>query len=578
MSHSSIVEKHALEETPIDQSSTTQSSKPPSSQNLFNSQSTIQQSPEKAAPPPNTTLKEESDNVDNDGDYPTGVRLLTVIAALVLAMLLAVMDMTILATAIPHITDQFHSLDDVGWYASAFFMTVASSQSTWGKAYKYFDLKTVFLITIALFELGSLICGVAQNSVTLIAGRAVTGYGAAGVLAGCYTIVAFAVRPEQRPAFTGVLAATYGVGSSIAPVIGGALADKVSWRWCFYINLPIGGVSVAIILLTFKTPPLSRNEKDIGAPWSEKLKQMDLIGTFTIMAAVICLLLALQWGGVSKSWSSADVIGTLVGFGLISGAFVILEYLQGNRALLVPHILKKRVVYVGCLVSFLLGGGEFTMIYYIPIYFQSILGVSAQESGVRNLAFIIAVTIFTVVSGAAITATGYFTPFIVLGAAMTTVGSGLMYTFSESSPSSEWIGYQVLAGIGIGLCFQAPIMAIQALADPEDVSASTAMVLFFQTMGGAFMVSGAQSAFTNTLVKNLATHAPGVDVQAVIEAGATNLRETFSGDELAGILTSYMAGLKVAFAIVIALTGGATVASLAMPWTSVKSRPTVAPL
>lgn len=263
MSHTSIVEMQALEEPPTDQFSTTQSSKPPSSQNLFDSQSTILQSSEKATPALNDTPKEESDNVDNDGDYPTGVRLLTVITALILAMLLAVMDMTILATAIPHITDQFHSLDDVGWYASAFFMTVASSQSTWGKAYKYFDLKTVFLITIALFELGSLICGmfsdvrlfaanevpgVAQNSVTLIAGRAVTGYGAAGVLAGCYTIVAFAVRPEQRPAFTGVLAATYGVGSSIAPVIGGALADKVSWRWwyvstqicaaTFYENLP----------------------------------------------------------------------------------------------------------------------------------------------------------------------------------------------------------------------------------------------------------------------------------------------------------------------------------------------------
>ncbi|EKG11353.1 Major facilitator superfamily domain general substrate transporter [Macrophomina phaseolina MS6] len=305
---------------------------------------------------------------------------------------------------------------------------------------------------------------------------------------------------------------------------------------------------------------------------------MDLIGTFTIMAAVTCLLLALQWGGVSKSWSSADVIGTLVGFCLISGAFVILEYVQGDRALLVPHILRKRVVYVGCLVSFLLGGGEFTLIYYIPIYFQSILGASAQDSGVRNLSFIIAVTIFTVVSGAAITATGYFTPFIVFGAAITTVGSGLIYTLSEASPSSEWIGYQVLAGIGIGLCFQAPIMAIQALADPEDVSASTAMVLFFQTMGGAFMVSGAQSGFTNTLVKNLAIHAPGVDAQAVIEAGATKLRVAFSGDELAGIVASYMAGLKVAFAIVIALTGGATIASLAMPWISVKSKPNVAPV
>lgn len=158
MSHTAMVEKQALEETPTDQFSTTKSSKPPSSQNLFDSQSTIPQSPEEITSPVNATSNEGAENVDNDGDYPTGVRL-TVIVALVLAMLLAVMDMTILATAIPHITDQFHSLDDVGWYASAFFMTVASSQSTWGKAYKYFDLKTVFLITIALFELGSLICG-----------------------------------------------------------------------------------------------------------------------------------------------------------------------------------------------------------------------------------------------------------------------------------------------------------------------------------------------------------------------------------------------------------------------------------
>lgn len=195
------------------------------------------------------TMEAQNDEPYNDDvEYPSGLRLAFVITALVLAMLPAVMDMTILATAIPKITDAFHSLSDVGWYASAYFMTVASSQSVWGKAYKYFDLKTVFLIAIFIFGVGNLICGtfnqrvisycvsnqaigVAENSTTVIAGRAVTGYGAAGVLAGCYTIVAFTVRPEKRPAFTGVLAATYGVGSSIAPVLGGALADQVSWRW-----------------------------------------------------------------------------------------------------------------------------------------------------------------------------------------------------------------------------------------------------------------------------------------------------------------------------------------------------------
>ena len=200
---------------------------------------------------PENPTQSDSDTLDKDAEYPGAFRLFTVIVALVLSMLLAVMDLIILATAIPRIIDEFHSLEDLGWYAAVYFMTVAATQSTWGKAYKYFDLKTVFLLSIAVFEISSLICGesslrelrkgtylilviylgVAKNSVTLIVGRAICGIGAAGILAGCYIIVAFSVRPEKRPAFAGVLAATYGVGSSIAPVIGGALADRVSWRW-----------------------------------------------------------------------------------------------------------------------------------------------------------------------------------------------------------------------------------------------------------------------------------------------------------------------------------------------------------
>jgi hypothetical protein len=189
--------------------------------------------------------KEELDNSSNsaaepshqmskseEGDYPTAFRLAMIIVALALAMFLVAIDMTIVATAIPRITDQFHSLDQVGWYGSAFFLTLASFQSTWGKAYKYFPLKTSFLISILIFEIGSLVCAVAKNSTTLIVGRAIAGAGGAGIASGAYTIIAFSAPPQQRPAFTGILGASYGVASVIGPLLGGVFTDKLTWRWC----------------------------------------------------------------------------------------------------------------------------------------------------------------------------------------------------------------------------------------------------------------------------------------------------------------------------------------------------------
>lgn len=164
-------------------------------------------------------------------DYPRALQLTFIVVALVLSIFLVSLDMTIVATAIPRITDEFHSLNDVGWYGSAFFLTVASFQSTWGKAYKYFPLKPAFLLSIGIFEIGSLICGVAQNSITLIIGRAIAGMGGAGIASGAYTIIAFAVPPAQRPAFTGILGAIYGCASVIGPLLGGVFTSQATWRW-----------------------------------------------------------------------------------------------------------------------------------------------------------------------------------------------------------------------------------------------------------------------------------------------------------------------------------------------------------
>ncbi|KAK4870166.1 hypothetical protein LT330_005220 [Penicillium expansum] len=500
---------------------------------------------------PEKVDSEELD-ADDESQYPHGIKLLIIVAALGMSIFLVALDMTIVATAIPKITDQFHSLNDASWYGSAFFMTTGGFQSTWGKVYKFFPLKISFLLAVFIFELGSLICGVAPNSVALIIGRAIAGVGAAGIGSGAFIIIAFIASPKRRPLFTGIIGMSYGIASVVGPLVGGAFADKVTWRWCFYINLPIGGLAAASILFFFHTPVRASTTP---ATIKEKLLQIDPIGTILLICTITSYILPLQFGGQTRAWNSSTVIGLLVGFPLMIITFMVWEWFQGERAAFPPRLMWNRLILVNAIYAFLFAGSYFIFVYYLPYYFQSVQNVNPTMSGVRNLPLIVSMSLAIVVSGGSITKTGHTAPLMVIGGVLATLGAGLLYSLDIGTSTGKWIGYQIIGGVGWGLAYQVPINAVHGAVGPSDIATVTGIIVFFQTVGGAVFVTAAQSAFVNQIIVHIDAAASGINSSLVVATGASELRDVFNTEQMTVILPAYMTGLKVAYAISIAAAG-----------------------
>ncbi|KAL0570431.1 MFS sugar transporter [Marasmius crinis-equi] len=516
--------------------------------------------------PHSSTTRTGAEEVGHE--YLEGFKLGLITFALCLSVFLMALDNTILATAIPKITDYFHSLNDVGWYGSAYLLTTASFQLMFGKFYTYFSIKWTFITAISIFEIGSFICGAAPSSEALIVGRAIAGIGSAGVFSGALIVVAHAVPLQKRPLFNGLIGAMYGLASVAGPSLGGAFTDKVTWRWCFYINLPIGAITLLIIAFFFKSPPRQKSSKIDS--WRDGLSKFDLWGTLAFIPAVVSLLLALQWGGTKYPWSDGRIIGLFVVFGVLIVIFIGIQIWKQDDATVPPRILMQRSILSSAWFALSLGTSFFIMVYYVPIWFQAIKGTSAVKSGIDNLPSILAVVVASLISGAMITATGYYAPCMILSTVLASVGTGLISTFRPDTSSAKWIGFQVIFGLGIGAGLQQPVLAAQTVLPLHDVPSGTAIIMFAQTAGGALFLSVAQNVFTNKLVAEIIKNAPGVNPMTVLGAGATVVRSVVPQESLTSVIKAYNQALVNAFYVSVAMACLSVVGSGFIEWKNVK--------
>ncbi|KAG9239433.1 major facilitator superfamily domain-containing protein [Amylocarpus encephaloides] len=517
-------------------------------------------------------LERERDDDDDNVVYPGGVALGLLTFGLCIANLAVALDNSILATAIPKITTVFpNSLKDVGWYGSSYLLTTTALQPSFGRVYTYFNVRNTYLVAILIFEVGSIICATAQNSTTLIVGRAVAGAGAAGLFSGGMIIIGMTVPLVKRPLFIACLSSMFGIASVVGPLLGGAFTDRVSWRWCFWINLPFGAIAVGAILAFFHPPP----RKDSGFSVKQKILEIDLLGALFLMCAIVCLLLALQWGGTTYAWKHSRIWGLLLGFGLLIIVFTGLQFRRGDRATIPPRIFAQRTVLFSSLYSCFLSMGLYVHVYFLPFYFQAIKGTTAEGSGIRTIPYLASIILSAMVVGGGITAIGVYKPFMIVGAAIFTVGAGMIYMLRVNSNAGQWIGYQLLSGIGAGAGIQIPFVAVQVVLSNKDMPSGNAIAIFFNSLGGAISISIAQNIFSNGLYKHLPTYAPTIPVEVVVMAGATNLRKAVNAIDpsaLPPLLIGYMKAIDEAFIIAIAVGGIATVVACFVEWKSVKGK------
>lgn len=507
---------------------------------------------------------------EDEAEYPAPLSLSLIVLGICLSVFIISLNRNLITTAIPRITERFHSYDDIGWYGSAYLLTASAFQPLYGRIYMSFSTKPSFLVALCVFEAGSLLCALAPSSIALILGRAIQGVGSAGVLTGSFVVGTHSVKLAARPLLFAGVGILYATGALCGPLIGGALTDTIGWRWCFWINLPCGLVAFCSVFFFFRrrTPA----DKSTHLPLVKRILSLDLIGNIILLGAAVQLFVALQLSEARLSWSSSPVIGCLCGFGVTTLLFIAWCWHRQDAALLPPRIIRQRTVAASCGAAFFIYGAVLVHSYYLPIYFQAIRNASALQSGVDMVPYMVANAVLSLLAGIFVSKNGLFAPPAIIGCMIGTIGCGLLATLNVDTSTAKWVGYMILASAGIGMAIQQGFSAVQTALPLEEVPIGTAAVVASQSAGGAIFVSVGNTLLQNHLLsESAAAQVPGVNLRVIIEMGTTNFRQFVPEAALPTVVKIYAKSLQGVFIAAVPLVGCAFLCSLCMEWRSVRA-------
>ncbi|CAI0645532.1 unnamed protein product [Colletotrichum noveboracense] len=502
----------------------------------------------------------------------TGIRWIIVVFAILSSTFLFALDNTVVADVQPQIVLQFDAITDIAWLAVAFIMAATSTNLLFGQLYSHLKPKWLYIGSVVVFEVGSAVCGAAPTMNALIVGRALCGLGGVGMYLGVMTLIAATTTIQERPAYLASIGLTWGLGTVLGPVVGGAFADSgATWRWAFYINLPIGGLAAPVYLWMLPSP-----DPQPGASLWQRLREIDWVGAPLMLGAIICFTMGISFGGVMYDWNSGQEIALFVVAGVLFIVFGLQQaYCIGTteeRRLFPVELIVSRKYYRTIILMFCItasgGCAIFVPVYFIPVFFQFTRGDSAIDAAVRLLPFIILAVFVTLLQGGVLShpSGGLYFPWFTVGGAIVVAASSLMYVVKPST-STAWVyGASAMLGAGVGTFTQAGFSIAQASV-PEDMAAvASSMMALAQTSGINIALAVGNAVFLNRAEKRLTEILPDTvpeeQIQLAIAGVGGDFVQTLPPDMQAEILDAIVEALNLPYTLVIVAGAVVLVSSL----------------